>query len=150
MGDGGTMPRSASAASEATPEAKAEVSQLDTAGRWLLTPNYPAVSVGVLVAVGLYVIGFWRAKKRAPEVNDIIRAVIGAFGILSGIAIFCVFNLTTPPAFDKLGVGERNTIGIICTIMTLWASGREILEVLNKARTSSSGGPPAPPPAGTT
>jgi cytochrome c biogenesis protein CcdA len=79
--------------------------------------------------------------RRWPSLRESLGVILGLLSVFSGLAIFCVFVLTKPPAIDKISDDSRAAIGLVCAIVLSFVGIGEVVSLFKKsAQTNPSHG----------
>ncbi|MBU6448669.1 MAG: hypothetical protein KGQ26_03495 [Rhodospirillales bacterium] len=85
---------------------------------WLDYRGISVFSLGITVIV-LIVRGLWQHKM--PELLDALALFFSIAFVFSGLTIFCVFDLTNPPAFQALDGSTDGVLGVVVLLASVFS-----------------------------
>lgn len=104
---------------------------LDKLGRAIL--EFFDYRVTLLLAFAVVVISAaisWIRSKAMPPLGSLLRACLGAFTVVTGSTVFCVFALTKPPYVAALSPEGLGIVGLVSFFSCLVFGVREIVALL--------------------
>jgi len=105
--------------------------ELNSLGLYILGfLDYRIVTIVTLCAYLLCgIVAFFR-KKPWPDMESSFSVILALLTLFSGISIFCVFDLTNPPAINLLSGETRGIIGTICAPSLIFLTVKIIRSIL--------------------